>query len=148
MFPGHTKVKRGISSHLDNRSGNSTNGTGTNNYQVILDSGTTLAYLPPPIADAVAALYVPPGVWNRTSGVYNIPCNAQIPNFAVRIGGVDFPVDKKDMIMPTADGGCQSGISNGGIYAPYVLGDTFMKNVVVVFDVGSAKLAFRKRTAY
>ena len=41
--------------------------------------------------------------------------------------------------------GCISGISNGEIYAPYILGDVFMKNVLVVFDVGAGELRFASR---
>lgn len=46
------------------------------------------------------------------------------------------------------DGACVAGISNGGIYSPYVVGDTFMKNIIVVFDVGGSSIAFRSRGKY
>jgi hypothetical protein len=41
-----------------------------------------------------------------------------------------------------------AGISNGGKYAPYVLGDVFLKNVVVVFDVGGSRVGIRARGKY
>ena len=65
----------------------------------------------------------------------------------MKIEGVIFPVDKRDMIMDdgTGEGTCQGGVSDGGTYAPYVLGDVFMKNVMVVFDVGASELRFRSR---
>lgn len=74
-------------------------------------------------------------------------CNAIAPAFAVKIGGVVFSVDKRDMIMDdgTGQGTCQGGVSDGGTYAPYVLGDVFMKNAMVVFDVGASELRFRSR---
>lgn len=45
----------------------------------------------------------------------------------------------------TGRGTCISGLSDGGTYAPYVLGDVFMKNVLTVFDVGAGELRFRSR---
>ncbi|TVY60655.1 putative aspartic-type endopeptidase, partial [Lachnellula suecica] len=107
-------------------------GPSTNKYQVIIDSDTTLIYMPPAIADAVAALYTPPGVWNDTIGGYSVPCNAKVPDFAVKIGGVAFPIDARDMVLSdfAGTGGCIAG------------------NVVIVFDVGGAKIGFRARGTY
>ena len=112
-----------------------------------LDSGTTLIYLPTNISNAVNTLFSPPGVWNDDIVAYSVDCNAVAPAFAVKIGGVIFSVDKRDMIMDdgTGQGTCQGGVSDGGTYAPYVLGDVFMKNVMVVFDVGASELRFRSR---
>lgn len=45
----------------------------------------------------------------------------------------------------TGRGTCMSGINDGGDNAPYVVGDVFLKNVVVVFDVGATELRFRAR---
>lgn len=81
---------------------------------------------------------------------YPVPCNAKAPEFAVKIGGVVFPVDKRDLVLDdgTGTGKCISGINNGKTYVPYVFGDVFMKNVVVVFDVGAGQLRFRSRGTY
>lgn len=45
----------------------------------------------------------------------------------------------------TGRGTCMSGINDGEGYAPYVVGDVFLKNVVVVFDVGATELRIRAR---
>lgn len=76
-----------------------------------------------------------------------MPCDAEAPWFAIKIGGIIFPVDKRDMIMDdgSGQGTCMTGTNNGDIYAPYALGDVFMNNVLVVFDVGSGEMKFRSR---
>jgi hypothetical protein len=72
-------------------------------------------------------------------------CNAVAPWFAIKIGGVIFPIDKRDMIISDQNGGCMAGTSNSESYAPYALGDVFMNNVLVVFDVGSGQMKFKSR---
>lgn len=110
-----------------------------------LDSGTTQAFLAPSIADAIAAKFSPPAIYNTTTQVYDVPCNAQAPYFATKIGGVVFPIDKRDMIINDGTGNCYTGTNSGDIYAPYALGDVFMNNVLTVFDVGSGEMKFRAR---
>jgi hypothetical protein len=99
------------------------------------------------MADAIATKFNPPAVFNATIGQYSVPCNAKAPWFAIKIGGVIFPVDKRDMIIDdgTGRGTCAAGTNDGVTYAPYTLGDTFMNNVMVVFDVGSGEMKFRSR---
>ncbi|TAQ87038.1 hypothetical protein B7494_g4629 [Chlorociboria aeruginascens] len=116
-----------------------------NSSNVQLDSGTTLIYLPTEISLAVANLFIPPAVYNSAQGFYSVPCTARAPYFAVQIAGVPFVIDPRDMIMDFGDAGCASAISDGGSNPPYVLGDVFMKNVLVVFDVGATELRFRSR---
>lgn len=48
----------------------------------------------------------------------------------------------------TGRGTCMTAINDGDIYAPYVIGDVFLKNVVVVFDVGGNEVRFRARKGY
>lgn len=47
---------------------------------------------------------------------------------------------------------CITGIDDGGVDVPgrslFILGDTFMKNVVSVFDVGAGELRFAAREFY
>jgi aspergillopepsin I len=116
----------------------------------MLDGGATQAYLPTHMSDAVAAAFDPPAIYNKTLGFYPVPCDARAPVFAVEIGGVAFPIDKKDMVIDdeTGRGTCMSGVNNGNMYAPYVFGGTFMKNVLTVFDVGRSELRFRARKPY
>jgi hypothetical protein len=50
------------------------------------------------------------------------------------------------MILDAGDGTCISGIDHGD--PPYILGDTFQKNVVTVFDVGGVELSFAPNEDY
>ncbi|ESZ93684.1 hypothetical protein SBOR_5924 [Sclerotinia borealis F-4128] len=118
--------------------------------QLFIDSGTTLIFLPNSISSALAALYNPPAVYNQGLLAYSVPCNARAPYFAVVIGGVPLPIDSRDMVQDdgTGTGGCVAGVSDGDPFAFYTLGDVFLKNTVVVFDVGASQLKFRSRGFY
>ncbi|QSZ35454.1 hypothetical protein DSL72_008324 [Monilinia vaccinii-corymbosi] len=118
--------------------------------QLSIDSGTSLIFLPNSIASALGALYNPPAVYNHERSAYSVPCNASAPYFAVVIGGVRFPIDPRDMIQDdnTGTGGCVAGVNNGDPSNFYTLGDVFLKNVLVVFDVGASQLKFRSRGFY
>jgi hypothetical protein len=100
----------------------------------IVDSGTTLMYAPIDTANAIDNLFKPASPDGQT-----VDCNAKAPDLAVKIGGKTFKINPADLIVNNG-GTCISGII--GSSAPYILGDTFMKNVVVVFDVGAAELRF------
>jgi len=57
----------------------------------------------------------------------------------------------KDLIYRTMvddmTGYCAIGITSGG-EGPYILGDVFLQNVVVMFDIADAKLTFYPRKNY
>jgi len=116
----------------------------------MIDAGATQIYLPPLAANITAAAYNPPAKWNDILSFYAVPCNAKPPSLAINIDGKTFPVDERDMIIDdeTGGGGCMAGINNGGIYAPYVVGVQFMKNVLVVFDIGKGELRIKARGKY
>ena len=50
------------------------------------------------------------------------------------------------MVDPVT-GWCMTAIANGGS-GPYILGDAFMQNALVVFDIGQAKMHFMSRQFY
>ncbi|GFF40251.1 probable aspartic-type endopeptidase AFUA_3G01220 [Aspergillus udagawae] len=117
--------------------------------QYLVDSGTTMNYYPNSIADAVNAAFIPPAEYNDYEGAYVVDCNAKAPVHGVTIGGSTFYINSTDMIMPagTDDSGnkiCISGINAGGDIGQgiFVLGGTFLRNVVAVFDVGAAEMRF------
>ncbi|KAJ5195350.1 uncharacterized protein N7498_008788 [Penicillium cinerascens] len=124
--------------------------------QYIIDSGTTLNYYPTSVANAVNAAFDPPAVYNTTQGAYVVDCNAKPPAHAITIAGTTFTINPLDMILnggTDANGKtfCISGIDDGGNDPSadlYILGDTFQKNVVTVFDVGAAQLMFAPHEDY
>jgi len=124
--------------------------------QYIVDSGTTLNYFPTAVADAIAAAYVPAAVYEADEGAYIVDCDAVAPGLGITINGTTFWTNPIDMILlaGTDDEGndvCISGIDDGGddlAEDVYILGDTFLKNVIAVFDVGAVELQFAAREYY
>ncbi|KAF5871887.1 putative aspartic-type protein [Botrytis fragariae] len=124
--------------------------------QYIVDSGTTLNYLPTTMANAINKAFVPAAVYSNDEGAYVVSCTAVPPVFGIEIGGTVFYTNPLDMILyaGTDDDGndvCISGIDDGGSDTAddlYILGDTFQKNVVTVFDVGAGVLQFAARENY
>jgi len=120
-----------------------------NQFSVIIDTGTTLNYFPTQIAQAINALFDPPGVYSDIYEAYLVNCNAKAPTIGVQISGQIFYIDPVDMIL-TGPGGntCISGVDDGGSAdssSVYVLGDVFLKNVIAVFDIGAAEMRFASR---
>ncbi|KAH8650008.1 aspartic peptidase domain-containing protein [Xylariales sp. PMI_506] len=119
---------------------------------VIVDSGTTLLYLPTNIAEPVLNAYDPPAIYIDDEGAYFVPCNATAPEFGITIGGKTFTVSAEDLIyqdiIDTPSGLCLAGIVDGGTEGSFIFGDTFLNNVISVFDVGAAEMRFAARVPY
>lgn len=45
-------------------------------------------------------------------------------------------------IVDPDTGYCLIGPQDGGTEGPYILGDTFMNNVISVFDIGASEIRF------
>ncbi|KAI6471766.1 hypothetical protein MCOR17_003071 [Pyricularia oryzae] len=105
----------------------------------IVDSGTTLNYFPFEIAAAVNDLFVPPAILDSSQGAWFVPCTgATAPSLGITLGGTTLWTDPSSMILSevkNAQGLCATGISATDAF-PYILGDTFMQNIVTVFDLG------------
>jgi len=70
--------------------------------------------------------------------------NAKALAFAIKIGGVVFPVDRRDVVFDdeTGRGLCMSGANNGEDHLAHLMRDVFMKNLVTVIYVGVGDLRF------
>lgn len=112
-------------------------------FPIIVDSGTTLIYLPTSLVESLLTLYDPPAFFSDKFGNDVVACDAKAPEFGVVIGGKTFYVNAADMILEPAlgDGLCLTGIADGG-EGPFILGDTFLTNVIAVFDVGASEMKF------
>lgn len=107
--------------------------------QAILDTGTTLNYVPTALAKAYNAQFKPAATFVEDEDIYYVACNATTPKFDVVIGGKTFTIDAKDQIMPygTNEKGeeiCISGTQDGGDPSDpstvYILGDVFLHHNV------------------
>ncbi|KAK3938865.1 aspartic-type endopeptidase [Diplogelasinospora grovesii] len=125
--------------------------TDTKKYPYIMDSGTTLCYLPPSLAKAINQAFQPEAVYLWMYSAYFTSCNAIVPPIAVILNGFRFwlnPSDLiyRDMVDPITNL-CMTAIASGGD-GPYILGDVFMQNALVVFNVGAAQMQFIPREFY
>lgn len=113
--------------------------------QVLIDSGTTVNYLPQTIADAVNKLFEPAATYNSQTGYYSVPCNAKAPEFGVKIAQETFYVNPQDMIIELSPNTCISGVTTTGTGGNSILGQAFLKNVLAIFDVGATEMRFAAR---
>ncbi|KAL8974043.1 MAG: hypothetical protein Q9197_001716 [Variospora fuerteventurae] len=113
-----------------------------------VDSGTSLIWLPRPLANAVNRRFDPPAFYDLSLGEYAVACTAKAPRFGVNIANHTFYVNPKDLIIKIESGACISGITGAGLNRPSVLGDVFLRNVLAVFDVGASEMRFAARENY
>lgn len=123
----------------------------------IVDSGTTLLYVPDELADAINNAFDPPASYDTDTGNYFVDCDAKAPLVSFRINGTDFDIDPTDLILhnvrpingldvdPDDSVPCGSGVAAAGADF-FVLGAVFLKNVVALFDVGAGEMRFSPRT--
>lgn len=92
--------------------------------EALIDSGTAVLLVPAEVAKAYNNL------WN--------PATQDAPPMSVIISGKEYPIDPTDLRITTG------GRSSSAVIASRktILGDTFMRNVVSVFDVGAGQMRF------
>ncbi|KAF9698062.1 hypothetical protein EKO04_004410 [Ascochyta lentis] len=122
---------------------------------IIVDSGTTLIYLPDRVTDYIASLFSPPAVFNANSQLYFVNCSATAPRVGVTIAGKTYFINTDDLMNRGA--GSVGGSAVGGkagqcvlaiqrsAGGASVLGDSWLKNVLVVFDLGNNKVRVARR---
>ncbi|KAJ8065991.1 hypothetical protein OCU04_005087 [Sclerotinia nivalis] len=116
----------------------------------IVDSGTIADYFPTAVANAINNAFKPAAVYREDVGGYVVSCAAVPPVFGIEIGVKIFYTNPLDRIIhPNKDANgndiCISSVIDGGddtAGSLYVLGDTFLKNVVAVFDVRAGVMQF------
>jgi hypothetical protein len=120
--------------------------------QVVIDSGSTRSYLPEKvIQEFYKAWSVPPKKDIFGLG-YTVPCNSKPPKFGVKFNGAVIYFDPKDLIA-SGCAGCadicvptiQASVDDGRRRTPSMLSQSFLKNVVAVFDIGAAEMRFYQR---
>lgn len=119
----------------------------------IIDTGTTWSYITNETVQTIARFMQPPAVWSPPDSAWINLCNATVPQVNIRINGTDLPISKRDVLLDGFQGqvndtttlcwlGYQpSNVSAAGGSSPYLLGDTFLRNVLAVHDVGNLRMA-------
>ncbi|KAL8836054.1 MAG: hypothetical protein Q9170_003067 [Blastenia crenularia] len=117
--------------------------------EAIVDSGTSLTFLPRDIAIAINKLFVPrPYLSDLASNQWTVDCAAKAPKVGISIANHTFFINPTDLIIKHTDGSCITGIVWSGANRPAILGDVFLKNVLAVFDVGASEIRFASREYY
>ncbi|KAF2239660.1 acid protease [Viridothelium virens] len=114
------------------------------NIQAVIDSGTTLIYLPYPVTKAINSLFGSQANYDPTVDTWFVDCNATAPSWSLTIGGQNFNINPLDMIIQGLDGSCVSGVQDA-FNGFSILGDVFLKTVLAVFDLGNAEMRFATR---
>lgn len=114
---------------------------------VILDSGTTLTYLPTTLAEEIMSTFE--ATYDSSLGYATVDCDlASTSNLILeyQFGGYDGPtiqVSLDQLIIQTSSGGgsdtCAFGVSESDSY--YLLGDTFLRSAYVVYDLDNKEIA-------
>jgi hypothetical protein len=115
---------------------------------VIVDSGTSLNYFPDAVAAYIGSQFVPPARYDPNYNTYLVQCTARAPRVGVRISGQSYFMAEDDLMNrgPGSVGGSSAGAKAGECVlavqnaqgGSLVLGDAWLKNVLVVFDVKNA----------
>jgi aspergillopepsin I len=122
--------------------------------QLIVDTGSPLTYLPADVAKAVNDAWSPAARLDPFTRQYLVNCQSTPPKFGVKLNATTVWFDAKGLAVPAVSGGsgtlCVSGIQavRGGAKGAgglSILGGTFLKGVVAVFDVGAAEMRFANR---
>jgi hypothetical protein len=99
--------------------------------EFLVYSGTTFIFAPSSSVAAFYSQFVP-----AASATGSIPCNAQVPPFAIAIGGQAFNINPSDLLYRNgAD--CIVGVQPTPPGGTNVLGDVFPTNVLADFDWGN-----------
>ncbi|KAG9017512.1 hypothetical protein FRB90_000985 [Tulasnella sp. 427] len=125
-------------------------GPPTGSFSAVIDSGTTLIYIP---AAAAKALYAKiPGAKTAPAsvgdGYYTYPCNSKLGPIELSFSGHKYAVNPADFNLGAVSSGsstCVGGIVGEDIDDGIaIIGDEFMKNWYSVFDYDKKAVGFAK----
>lgn len=109
---------------------------GTLSLPIIIDTGTTISFLPRQLIERYLSMFSPPGTYDPTTGFWFVNCNAQVPPLGVKIGGKAFWHNPKDLIKRYDQSGrCISSVQESTGLGINILGDVWLDSVLVVFDL-------------
>ena len=110
-------------------------------FAASVDSGTTAIYLPEEQAFAYNKGWNPPAEsTDFTGSTWTVACDAKPPSLMLNVGGQAFPVAPEDLIFHASDGTCASIVFAAGEGTPNIIGDAWLRSVLVVHDIGASEL--------
>ncbi|KIO28276.1 hypothetical protein M407DRAFT_22486 [Tulasnella calospora MUT 4182] len=125
-------------------------GPSSGSFSAVIDSGTTLIYIPTAAAEKFYASI--PGAKNASStvgdGFYTYPCSTSLGSITLSFGNTSYAINPAEFNLGPASwlsSSCVGGIVGndfGGGLA--IIGDEFMKNWYSVFDYSTRSVGFAK----
>lgn len=111
----------------------------TSSYPALLDSGTTLTYLPSSLFNRVTSLFS--ASYSRTYGYYQVDCdfNTNSASLVFQFSGIQIAVPLSEFIITGGRNQCflgimeQSSLGSSTSYA--VMGGNFLRSAYVVYDL-------------
>ncbi|KAL1852712.1 hypothetical protein Plec18167_008967 [Paecilomyces lecythidis] len=117
--------------------------------KAIADTGTTLALVDDNTAKAIYDA-IPGASYDQDSQGYIYPSNTpadKLPTVTFAVGDKQFTVQKEDLGFAEAKTGyVYGGIQSRGDNPFDILGDTFLKSIYAIFDVGNKRFGAVQRT--
>ncbi|KAG9019062.1 Type I transmembrane sorting receptor [Tulasnella sp. 427] len=125
-------------------------GSSTGSFSAVIDSGTTLIYIPTAAAKALFAKI--PGAKTAPSsvgtGFYTYPCSSKLGPITLSFNGDSYAVNLADFNLGAVSSGsstCVAGIVGEDVGdGMAIIGDEFMKNWYSVFDYDNQAVGFAK----
>ncbi|KAE8453042.1 hypothetical protein EG329_012229 [Mollisiaceae sp. DMI_Dod_QoI] len=110
-----------------------------------IDTGTSFIFCNEGDAKAFHALV--PGATTTDNETYHVPCTTTT-SVSFTFGSTTYNVSSKDWVSQPSNGVCTSNIYGHDIVGGnWLLGDTFLKNVYVVFDADQSRVGFAQNLA-
>lgn len=116
--------------------------------EALLDSGTSLAYLPSDTVDAIAQKY---GATKQIDGVYILPAGANPTDpLVIDFSGFQVSVPPSEFFFPAeeffndypADG--TKALALTSTTSDYIFGDVFLRSLYIVFDLEQKQIGLAK----
>ena len=109
-----------------------------NGLPILLDSGSTISFLPAAAVRAIAADYPGATLVDATALAYSIPCNAPIGSIDYTFGTKTIRVPFSELVRKLPSGTCRLGIQYGD--GDWILGDTFLRAAYAVYDIDNKSI--------
>jgi hypothetical protein len=117
-------------------------------WDVISDTGTSFIGGPQEITDAMANAVG--AQYDDQYGTYFIDCSANIGQTKITIGGKQYAIDAKQVLVDAGNGQCEFAFfpfQSGGFGPSWILGDPWIRQYCNVYGLGQSNIGFAKTTA-
>jgi len=112
-------------------------------HDAVADTGHAIVAFPPPLFRTVLFTVNPEFDWHV--GVWTVPCDAQLPEWVLTIGGQDYAITDFTVDLSLDDGRCAFTIGKNHEWSQFTLGIPFFRSTCVTFDVGGDRIGFSRK---